>query len=250
MADQQINCSDCGDAFVFTQAEQSFYAEKGLTTAPKRCKACRAARKTSQGDRPGGGGGDRGARGFSPSNGRGGGGGGRDGGGSEGGWRPRVQAGAPRGGSAPQAGGGSPGGWDKPRTSGRGPTGPGTPIGGNRWNQGAVPRGDAPRPRVEEVQSRAPRDGFVPRRSQDGRPPRGPERSPEPSREKAPPRERAPKPKFDITCAECGTTSQVPFKPLEGRQVFCQPCYRARKGTTETAVEGVSVSEADTGIVE
>lgn len=246
MADQQINCSDCGDAFVFTQAEQSFYAEKGLTTAPKRCKACRAARKTSQGDR-GPGGGDRGGRGFSPSNGRGGG----SGGGGEGGWRPRAQAGggqagAPRGGSAPQAGGGSAGGWDRPRASGRGPTGPDTPIGGNRWNQGAVPRGDAPRPRVEEVQSRAPRDGFVPRRGQDARPPR----AAEPAREKAPARERAPKPKFDITCAECGTTSQVPFKPLEGRQVFCQPCYRARRGTAETAVEGVAVTEADSGIVE
>ena len=223
MADQQITCSDCGDAFVFTQAEQSFYAEKGLTTAPKRCKACRAARKTSQGDRGQGarGSGDRGGSRFSPSS-------PSPRGGGEGGWRPRSPAGAPTG------GGGSPGGWDRPR--GR-----------------VAPRADAPRPRVEEVQSRAPRDGAPPRRgnlgSHGGADFRAPKAA-EPAREKTPPRERAPKPKFDITCAECGTTSQVPFKPLEGRQVFCQPCYRARKGTTETAVAGAAIGEADSGTVE
>ena len=239
MADQQINCSDCGDAFVFTQAEQSFYAEKGLTTAPKRCKACRAARKTSQGDRGQGGrgqgdrgqgdrgSGDRGGSRFSPSS-------PSPRGGGEGGWRPRSPAGAPTGGSGGGGGGGSPGGWDRPR--GR-----------------VAPRADAPRPRVEEVQSRAPRDGAPPRRgnlgSHGGADFRAPKAA-EPAREKMPPRERAPKPKFDITCAECGTTSQVPFKPLEGRQVFCQPCYRARKGTTETAVAGAAIGEADSGTVE
>jgi CxxC-x17-CxxC domain-containing protein len=34
---------------------------------------------------------------------------------------------------------------------------------------------------------------------------------------------------FDITCKTCGGVAQVPFKPIEGRDVFCQPCYRARK---------------------
>jgi CxxC-x17-CxxC domain-containing protein len=34
---------------------------------------------------------------------------------------------------------------------------------------------------------------------------------------------------FNITCSSCGVATQVPFQPIEGRDVFCQPCYRARK---------------------
>lgn len=40
---------------------------------------------------------------------------------------------------------------------------------------------------------------------------------------------RAQAEQFDITCKTCGGVAQVPFKPIEGRDVFCQPCYRARK---------------------
>lgn len=42
--DQNLPCSDCGVTFVFTSEEQEFYAQKGFST-PKRCGACRAARK-------------------------------------------------------------------------------------------------------------------------------------------------------------------------------------------------------------
>jgi hypothetical protein len=47
----------------------------------------------------------------------------------------------------------------------------------------------------------------------------------------------------------------VPFKPLEGRQVFCQPCYRARKAPVDGEVNATSTATAtgedtDTGIVE
>lgn len=42
---------------------------------------------------------------------------------------------------------------------------------------------------------------------------------------------RAPRnrPTFSITCKSCGSEGEVPFKPVEGRDVFCQACYRARK---------------------
>lgn len=50
MADQDITCSDCGGTFTFTEAEQEFYASKNLNS-PKRCKACRQARKGQHGDR-------------------------------------------------------------------------------------------------------------------------------------------------------------------------------------------------------
>ncbi len=42
--DREIQCSDCGETFVFTAEEQEFYTQKGFE-APKRCKACRTAKK-------------------------------------------------------------------------------------------------------------------------------------------------------------------------------------------------------------
>ncbi len=30
------------------------------------------------------------------------------------------------------------------------------------------------------------------------------------------------------TCAECGNECEVPFKPTEGRDVYCKECYRKR----------------------
>jgi CxxC-x17-CxxC domain-containing protein len=53
MADQVITCTDCGQEFVFTESEQAFYADRGFTT-PRRCAACRAAKKAARGDSGGG----------------------------------------------------------------------------------------------------------------------------------------------------------------------------------------------------
>ena len=50
--DQQLLCSDCGQSFAFTAEDQDFFRERGYS-APKRCKACRQAKKNVQ---PGGGG--------------------------------------------------------------------------------------------------------------------------------------------------------------------------------------------------
>ena len=33
-----------------------------------------------------------------------------------------------------------------------------------------------------------------------------------------------------ITCSECGAEAEVPFKPIEGRPVFCRNCYASKKG--------------------
>ncbi|MEG1774529.1 MAG: zinc-ribbon domain containing protein [Oscillospiraceae bacterium] len=43
--DKILTCKDCGTEFVFTANEQAFYAEKGFTNEPQRCKPCRDARK-------------------------------------------------------------------------------------------------------------------------------------------------------------------------------------------------------------
>ena len=46
-SDKTIVCKDCGASFTFTASEQEFYAEKGFTNEPQRCKSCRTARKQS-----------------------------------------------------------------------------------------------------------------------------------------------------------------------------------------------------------
>ena len=43
-----IVCRDCGSEFIFTEGEQSFYAEKGFTNDPVRCPACRQAKKAQR----------------------------------------------------------------------------------------------------------------------------------------------------------------------------------------------------------
>jgi CxxC-x17-CxxC domain-containing protein len=56
MADQVITCADCGQDFVFSESEQAFYADRGFSV-PRRCGACRAAKKaarTASGDSYGG----------------------------------------------------------------------------------------------------------------------------------------------------------------------------------------------------
>ncbi len=44
MEDKKIVCKDCGTEFVFTVAEQEFFAERGLHE-PARCKECIRAKK-------------------------------------------------------------------------------------------------------------------------------------------------------------------------------------------------------------
>ncbi|MBQ5335269.1 MAG: zinc-ribbon domain containing protein [Oscillospiraceae bacterium] len=45
--DRTLICTECGQEFVFTAGEQEFYQEKGFTNDPKKCKACRDARKNA-----------------------------------------------------------------------------------------------------------------------------------------------------------------------------------------------------------
>jgi CxxC-x17-CxxC domain-containing protein len=75
-SDRTLTCADCGNEFVFTAAEQQFYADRGFTE-PRRCPADRAARKAARNASGGGGGygGDRGGYGGGDRGGYGGGGG-------------------------------------------------------------------------------------------------------------------------------------------------------------------------------
>ncbi len=38
-----------------------------------------------------------------------------------------------------------------------------------------------------------------------------------------------PRQMFDATCSDCGQQTQVPFKPMEGRPVYCRDCYQKHK---------------------
>jgi DNA-directed RNA polymerase subunit RPC12/RpoP len=46
--DKSLQCSDCGQEFIFTAGEQEFYASRGLQHEPKRCPQCRQARKAQR----------------------------------------------------------------------------------------------------------------------------------------------------------------------------------------------------------
>jgi CxxC-x17-CxxC domain-containing protein len=48
-SDKVLQCADCGIDFVFSASEQQFFAQKGFTSAPKRCASCRAQRRASLG---------------------------------------------------------------------------------------------------------------------------------------------------------------------------------------------------------
>jgi DNA replicative helicase MCM subunit Mcm2 (Cdc46/Mcm family) len=49
MKDKTLKCQDCGAEFVFTVREQEFYEQNNFSE-PKRCKACRDARKRTNGN--------------------------------------------------------------------------------------------------------------------------------------------------------------------------------------------------------
>jgi len=250
MSDQQISCSDCGDVFLFSDAEQAFYREKGLAAPPKRCKACRAARKAS-GPHAGAPGAGRG-----PRRGPGGGAGGNE-----------RTSNDPNGYRSPM----SMGGWGgQSQDRGRGPAparrgdgrGQFPPRGGgDRGPSAGGPRNDRPRSAGGFNGGTANGGGFNGGGGGGGAPYRSPafpetrsEARPAPrGNGGAPPRaraERPERPKFDITCVTCGVQAQVPFKPIEGREVFCKTCYQARRGEPRPVDATQDPDGTDRGIVE
>lgn len=229
--DERIVCVSCGSSFVFTAAEAAHFAERGLSAPPKRCRDCRRARKEQQqGGRPQGG--------FAPRNDmRGGRGGSYDARPvyGEGGERmPRHTGDANEYRSPMQVGNSASYGNSAAYPEYRGPMQGGPPTSQSEY-RGPMQGGYGPRgpgrqrsrgPRVAAVDDgnyRAPafRDAHFAQRGQGRRPDRG---------EGGPPRgDVRPREMFSITCNSCGAESQVPFRPDEGRDVFCQACYRARK---------------------
>ncbi len=42
------------------------------------------------------------------------------------------------------------------------------------------------------------------------------------------------------TCSNCGKETTVPFKPTQGRPVFCRECFQAKRGTSANAAGAAS----------
>lgn len=55
--DKELTCVDCSAPFTFSASEQERFQKLGFTNEPKRCRACRAAKKAASGGGPRGGGG-------------------------------------------------------------------------------------------------------------------------------------------------------------------------------------------------
>ncbi len=51
--DKTLTCVDCGMEFSFTASDQQFYADRQFSE-PRRCPACRAAKKAARGESTGG----------------------------------------------------------------------------------------------------------------------------------------------------------------------------------------------------
>lgn len=40
---------------------------------------------------------------------------------------------------------------------------------------------------------------------------------------------RQPRESYEAVCAECGASTTVPFKPTQGRPVYCRDCFKAQR---------------------
>jgi len=40
---------------------------------------------------------------------------------------------------------------------------------------------------------------------------------------------QGPRQLYDATCSDCGEETKVPFKPTEGRPVYCRDCFQKHK---------------------
>ena len=48
-----------------------------------------------------------------------------------------------------------------------------------------------------------------------------------------------------VTCDKCGAETKVPFKPIEGKEVYCKECYKQMKEAEVPAAEAPVTEEAE-----
>jgi CxxC-x17-CxxC domain-containing protein len=250
--DEHIDCADCGASFVFSADEAAVFVERGLA-APKRCKECRRARKerAANGAPRGSGPGFPSSSQRVPAN-------------SAPGNSFRGRAAAPRYGAPQRRYTGDVNEYRSPMQDGfsgapyqtalraaapwqrsgeyRSPMQDGFHDGGSAPKppaKGFVRRGPnpfdprPPRPTSPDGGPRAGQGARAESRAISGNPAEpfhdGAASGPKPRAPAEPPRRRAQAEMFAITCDTCGAQAEVPFKPAEGREVYCAACYRARR---------------------
>ena len=49
--DKMLQCAECGGEFVHSATDQQWYAQRGYTNEPKRCRTCREKRRSGGDDR-------------------------------------------------------------------------------------------------------------------------------------------------------------------------------------------------------
>ena len=256
--DEPIACADCGASFVFSADEAAVFAERGLA-APKRCKDCRRARKERAASGGQGGAGPRGfGGGHAPAD--------RGGRGPIDNGNTLPRAAAPRFGAQPRRYTGDVNEYRSPMQDGFSATPYATaPRAASAWRSpgeyrsgeyrspmtngftrpgtDAGPRGPrGPRPARDDGNFRAgpkPRPAFGGGVARERPPVRADAHAgfggavltaahDAPAASK-PARRRPQGEMFAITCDTCGAQAEVPFKPAEGREVYCPTCYRARR---------------------
>jgi len=40
---------------------------------------------------------------------------------------------------------------------------------------------------------------------------------------------RGPREMHKVKCSECGADAEVPFKPIEGKPVYCRDCFQKKR---------------------
>ena len=44
--------------------------------------------------------------------------------------------------------------------------------------------------------------------------------------------------RYDVVCADCDTLTTIPFRPSQGRPVYCRPCFQNRRDSRSSSVNG------------
>ncbi len=208
--DKTLVCVECESEFTFTTGEQEFFAEKGFTSEPKRCKSCRGAQRKKRKKKGDGIYRSPAFEGSAPSH-------------------QRIRG---RGGKNE---------YRAPLSGGRGRQD------GGEYRSPAFREHDHIKPDQEyrapgfqeyaeiktDEEYRSP--GFQEYADLDVR---AEYRSP--GFQDMSKKYRDEKPEFAITCAECGVEAMVPFLPEERENPLCRECYKAQK---QAAAEVASTNE-------
>jgi CxxC-x17-CxxC domain-containing protein len=221
--DRTLICTECNSEFVFSAGEQSFYQEKGLTSEPKRCKACRDNRRKKKRSARKGGGIYRSPafEGSAPAH-----------------QKIRGRRGSGRGRGDYR----SPGLKDRNSRRGeyRSPA--------FREYETIKPEQEYRAPGFHEYNDVKPEDeyrgpGFQEYADIDVR-----QEYRAPGYQESAQKYLDERPMFAIVCAACGEEAMVPFLPEEREEVFCEACYKKRieeKRAAEAAAEAAAREAAE-----